>query len=325
MRALVVADGSLSVESNRPSPEPGPGEALVRLVRAAVGGTDVRVARGMFGFTGVPGHLFSGIVESVNGQDSLALVGKRVVGSVTCHCGKCDMCTAGLSSHCRERAIMGMIGRDGCLAEHFTLPYKNLAAIDDSIDDDHAVFAELVGAAVQAARQLTIEGHPYITVLGDGALGLVMVQVMAHLNASVRLIGRHAERLSICEKWGIKHRHVDDIGRRSDQDVVVDCTGSPTGFELATQLVRPWGTIVLKTLTPRSAKPASCIDLNPLVLSEIQVIGSHRGPLAKALSMISRREVDVVSLISRRMSLADGESIFHAAAHEDVIRVVVDP
>jgi len=170
---------------------------------------------------------------------------------------------------------------------------------------------------------LTIEGKPYITVLGDGPLGLLMVQVMAKLNASVRLVGRYSEKLAVCEKWGIKHRHVDDVGRRADQDIVVDCTGSPAGLELAMQLVRPRGVVVLKTLVERDARAAHGVDLTPLVLKEIELIGSFTGPLKEALTLIERDEVDVVSLISRRMRLDDGAELLSAAGQPGVIKVLV--
>ncbi|UCD74211.1 MAG: alcohol dehydrogenase catalytic domain-containing protein [Phycisphaerales bacterium] len=324
MQALVVGGQSPTLESNRPVPEPAAGEALIRTTRVAVGGLDAQLSRGLLGFRGILGHQFVGRVESVAHEDTMALTGKRVIGSITCVCESCDMCLAGLSAHCRERSILGIQNRDGCLAEYFTLPQKNLLAVADSVDDDHAVFTELLASAIQAARQLTIEGHPYITVLGDGGLGLLMVQVMSRLNASVRLIGRYPEKLALCEKWGIKHRHVDDIGRRADQDVVVDCTDSPAGLELAMQLVRPRGTIMMKSLVAPNGQPEPGVDLNPLVLNEVQIIGSHRGPLAEALSMLARREVDVVSLISRRMSLADGVDILKAAVQPDVVKVLVN-
>ncbi len=239
-------------------------------------------------------------------------------------CGGCDMCQAGLSNHCRHRTVLGIQGRDGCLADWLVLPAANLEAVPDSVDDDHAVFVETVAAAIQSARQLTIEGKPYITVLGDGPLGLLTAQVMAKLNASVRLIGRYTEKLSVCEKWRIKHRHVDDIGRRADQDIVVDCTGSPTGLELATQLVRPRGTILVKTLLSTQADAISAANLSPVVVNELTVLGSRFGPVAQAISMLAQGEVDVVSLISKRMSLTDGPALLTAASQPGVLKVLVD-
>jgi threonine dehydrogenase-like Zn-dependent dehydrogenase len=323
MRALIFDGTAPALAEGHPSPVAADGEAVIRTVRAGVSSTDLEICQGLLGFNGVLGHEFVGVVEAIEGEDQLGLTGKRVVGSIGVVCGACDMCVAGLSAHCRQRTTLGMDGRDGCLAERFTLPARNLAAVPDDLDDDHAVFAEPLAAAIQAARQLTIEGKPYITVLGDGPLGLLMVQVMAKLNASVRLIGRYSEKLAICEKWRIKHRHVDDIGRRADQDIVVDCTGAAAGLELAMQLVRPRGKIVLKTLTAPDTRVAPGVDLTPLVTNEIDLIGSWRGPLDEALTLLSRREVDVVSLISRRMMLDDGPGLLTAAGQPGVIKVLV--
>jgi threonine dehydrogenase-like Zn-dependent dehydrogenase len=332
MRALIVDGEDIRLDAHRAAPAAGRGEAVVRLAKAAISHTDLAIARGLLNFRGVLGHEFVGIVDSVQSEGGVksggsGLVGKRVVGAIATVCGKCDMCQGGLSAHCRQRTIMGMRGRDGCLAERFTLPVKNLVAVPDSVDDDHAVFAHLLAAAMQVAQQLTIVGKPFITVLGDGPLGLLMVQVMSKLNASVRLVGKHADKLAICEKWGIKHRLVEDIGRRADQDIVVDCTGSPSGLELAMQLVRPRGKIVLKTLVPpaKTEKGSGSVDLTPLVLNEIELIGSHCGPINEAMNAIARREVDVVSLISKRMSLSDGPALLKAASQMDVIRLLVEP
>jgi len=325
MRALVYDGAGITLDRNRPEPQAGPRDAVVSVARVGVSRCDVEVCRGMLGFRGVVGHEFVGLVERVADDRDEPLVGRRVVGSHVISCGECDLCTGGLATHCRNRALLGMQGRDGCLADFVAIPARNLAEVPESVDNDRAVFASTVACALQAARQITIEGRPYITVLGDGPLGLSAVQVMAKLNASVRLIGQFSEKLALCEKWGVKHRHVDDIGRRADQDVVVDCTGSPEGLTLATELVRPRGKIVLTTMiSPETLRAAPEFDPGRLVAHEIQVLGSHAGPLREALGAIERGEVDVLSLISRRMRLDDGAEILRAADRPETIKVLVD-
>ncbi len=324
MRALRFDGTSLKLVTSHPRPQPQRGEALIRLRRAAVSGIDVELCRGLLDFQGTLGHEFVGVVESVDGDERPGLVGKRVVGSVAAVCGRCDMCQAGLSNHCRQRTVLGIQGRDGCLADWLVLPVGNLQEVPETVDDDHAVFVEMVASAIQAARQLTIEGKPYITVLGDGPLGLVMVQVMARLNASVRLIGRYSEKLGLCEKWGIKHRHVDDVGRRADQDIVVDCTGSDSGLEIAMQLVRPRGTIVVKTMYARHEERPALVDYCPIVMKEITLLGSRSGPIREALSAIADDSIDVVSLIGKRMTLNDGPALLHTAARAGMLKVLVD-
>ena len=323
MRALISAERSVRFESGHPVPKCGGDEASIRLVQAAVTRTDVELCKGMFGFRGIAGHQFVGVVESVNGSHT-NLIGKRVVGSPIVTCGKCDMCQGGLARHCRNRTILGVIGRDGCLADRFTLPARNLVLVPDSVDDDAAVFAFLVASAMQAAGQLTIVGRPYITVLGDGPLGMLVAQAMAKLNASVRVIGKHAENLAMCEKWGIKHRLLSEIGQRADQDVVVDCTGSPEGLAIAMNLVRARGKVLLKSIFAAESTTKN-VDLSPTVMKELELIGSFTGSMPEAVSALAKREFDVVSLISKRMSLADAATIMKAASQPGCFSVLVEP
>lgn len=321
MRALVYASESLRLESNRTEPKPAAGEAVIRPQRMGVCATDLEICRGYMGFDGVLGHEFVGVVEKVADKADESWVGKRVVGSINCVCGKCDMCQKGLREHCRDRTVLGILNRDGCFAERFTLPVKNLFEVPENIDDDHAVFTEPLAAAFQILRQLTVEGRPFITVLGDGRLGLLCAQVLTQLNATVRCVGKHIEKLQLCEKWGVKHRLLDDVGLRADQDIVVDCTGSADGLATAMQMVRPRGTIVMKTTVAGSPE----IDLSPIVINELKVIGSRCGPFSEALAALSAQKIDVLSLISRRAKLTDGVDAMKAAGSNGVIKVLLEP
>jgi len=322
------------LQTAHPEPELAKGDALIRPLRLGVCATDLEICRGYMGFTGVLGHEFVGVVEKVSRPADRKWLGKRVVGSINCVCGKCDMCRGGLPEHCRRRTVLGISGRDGCFAERFTLPVPNLIEVPAALDDDHAVFTEPVAAAYQILRQITIEGRPFVTVLGDGRLGLICAQVMSHLNATVRLVGKHPDKLALCEKWKVKHRLLSDVGLRADQDIVVDCTGSPEGLTIAMKMVRPRGKIVLKTTaappgdTPGKA-PATLrnpLDLSPLVVNEIQVIGSRCGPMAEALWALANGKVDVLSLISRRLKLSDGlEALRITQNAKDVVKVLMEP
>jgi len=323
MHAVVFDGQQLTLDAHRPDPKPAPGEAIIRPTLAGICSTDIEICRGYMGYTGVLGHEFVGIVEEVHedaGDRAKAWVGKRVVGSINCVCGKCDMCRSGLSNHCRERTVLGIAGRDGCFADRFALPIRNLLQVPDAIDDEQAVFTEPLAAACEIYRQIHIEGKPYITVLGDGRLGLLVAQVMNQLNASVRVIGKHPEKLARCEKWAIKHRLLDDLVPRADQDIVVDCTASAEGLKLAMQLVRPRGRIVLKTTVADQAG----VDLSTLVINEIQLIGSRCGPFDVALAMLAEGKLDVLSLISRRVRLDNAVDAMKLATQRDVIKVLLE-
>ncbi|MCC6680594.1 MAG: alcohol dehydrogenase catalytic domain-containing protein [Phycisphaeraceae bacterium] len=324
MRALVLEKQHVRFDANHADPAPRPGEVVIRPTRMGVCATDLELCKGYMDFRGVLGHEFVGIVEQAPGNKQW--LGKRVVGSINCVCGKCDMCKAGLREHCRQRTVLGIAGRDGCFADRFTLPAANLYEIPDHVDDDRAVFVEPLAAAFQVLRQLTIEGRPYITVLGDGRLGLLCAQVVSKLNATVRCIGKHPRKLELCEKWGVKHRPLEDVGLRQDQDIVIDATGSPTGLTTAMQMVRPRGTIVLKTtISPSQHLPGAGVDISPLVIHEINLIGSRCGPFPDAIDALSQESIDVVSLISRRLKLADGVEALKLADQGDVLKVLLEP
>lgn len=322
MRALVF-DGSKPSIETRDEPELRPGEAIIRPTKVGVCSTDLEICRGYMGYTGALGHEFVGVVEKVHpeaGDKARQLVDQRVVGSINCVCGTCDMCTRGLSNHCRDRTVLGIAGRDGCFAERFALPAANLLKVPDTIDDDHAVFTEPLAAACNVMQLLRVESRPFVTVLGDGRLGLLTAQVLSRLNASVRLIGKHPEKLALCEKWNIKHRLLKDVTLQADQDVVVDCTGSAAGLDTAMKMVRPRGKIVLKTTVAEQKG----VDLSPIVINEIQLLGSRCGPFAEALSMLNAGEVDVVSLISRRIKFDDAVKALAMADQPGAIKVLIE-
>lgn len=334
MRAIRTDGATVTLDARAEAPVPGPGEALVRPTRLGVAASDLAAASGRWPFRGLLGHEFAGVVDRLWPEADKAerkrWEGKRVVGSINIVCGRCELCRAGLSNHCRERSVLGLHKRDGCFADRFTLPVRNLHEVPAGVDDDRAVFAEPLAGAIHAAQLVRLEGKPYVTVLGDGPEALLTAQVMARMNASVRLLGEHPERFTLCEKWGIKHRHASEVGRRQDQDVVVDCSGAAAGLELALRLVRPRGKVVLKTpaLPPAPAGDGSPIapgaDLAPLVANEIELLGARCGRLADALHELASGAVDVLSLITRRMRLDDGPAALRAAAEPTQIKVLLD-
>ncbi len=316
--------------------KPGAGEALLTPVVSGVSSLDALAlsASSPHSRRGVAITLGSEFVARVDDANAatdqqrdrlkgIREVGGRVVGDPSCPCGACELCRKGIPQHCLERTELGVFGRDGALADGFVLPILNLHPVPEGIDDDHAAMATAVAAAQHAAAQLHLSGKTYITVLGDSAEGMLCAQLMARKNASVRLIGERAERLEICAKWGVRHRLLSEIGRHADQDIVVDCTGDEHGLTTALQLVRPRGQVLLKSPSNLGVAPTDALSL--IAEREIQVIGSRRGPLGEALRALENGEVDVVSLISRRMRLdqaAEGLAMMHRG---EAIKVLVSP
>jgi len=321
MRALFF-EKSLSYHPRHPEPSASDGDALLKVRQAGICGTDLEIVHGYMGFHGVPGHEFVADVVSANDKN---LVGQRVVGEINIVCGRCDLCLSGLSSHCRNRSVLGIHKHDGAFAEFVRLPSVNLHVLPRTVDDDAAVFVEPLAAACQILKQIKLDAKPdsrgrkWVTVLGDGRLGLLVAQVLRNANCPVRVIGKHPDKLALCEKWQIRSRPLADIAPRHDQDVVVDCTGSADGFELAMQMVRPRGVIVLKS-TVAGAKP---LNLSPLVVDEITLIGSRCGPFREAIRALAEKQVDVASLIYRRVRLEQGVDAFDLARRPGVLKVLL--
>jgi threonine dehydrogenase-like Zn-dependent dehydrogenase len=322
-RALAFNGERASLEVHRAKPEVGEGEVVVRMHRAAVGPNDVAVSEGRFGFTGVLGLEGAGVVETIGPGADRRLVGQRVAIDPVIACGECDLCVGGLRAHCRRRAILGMIGRDGCLADHVCVPAVNIAPVPSDVSDDHASLTFTIASIIQASRRLAIERRSFVTVLGDGTCALLAGQWFARRNASVRVLGRFSKHLDACERWGVKHRHIDDVGRLADQDVVIDCTGSSAGLAVAASLVRPRGTIMV--LGPWGSDGAGPpIDSLGVAMHELTIIGSFGGSVRDGVAALDRREVDLTGLTGRRVRLSDGPAILSAAAQPDALHLVVE-
>jgi threonine dehydrogenase-like Zn-dependent dehydrogenase len=315
MRALLF-DQSLTFQPRHPEPPEALGDTLVRVRQAGVCSTDLEITRGYMGFRGVLGHEFVG---EVVGSPDKQLVGKRVVGEINVVCGRCDLCLSGLSAHCRNRSVVGILNRDGAFADLVRLPAVNLHALPAAVDDDQAVFVEPLAAAFQVLKQVKLDERTWVTVLGDGRLGLLVAQVLRETGAPVRVIGRHPDKLALCEKWSIRSRPLADVALRHDQDVVVDCTGSAAGLETAMGMVRPRGTIVLKS-TAAEGKP---LNLAPLVVDEVKVVGSRCGPFREAIRALAEKRIDVASLIHRRMRLDQGVAALELAGRPGVLKVLL--
>lgn len=316
MQALVV-DGQLRLEPDRPEPVPQPGEALLGVRLAGICATDLEIVRGYMGFRGVPGHEF--VADVLDAPP--ALKGKRVVAEINCVCRQCDMCTAGLSSHCRRRTVVGIVGRDGAFAQRLAVPAANCHLIPDSLSDEQAVFVEPVAAAFQILRQVRVDSRTTVALLGTGRLGLLIAQVIATTGCKLTCIGRNPRTLEILDRKGIRTQSPADVQERADYDVAIECTGSPEGLPLAARLVRPRGTIVLKTTC---AAPIS-LDLAPIVVNEISIIGSRCGPFPEAIAALAREQIDVAPLITATLPLSRGVSAFEMAAQPSSIKILLKP
>lgn len=316
MKALVF-DGTTLRERSVPRPRPRRGEALVRVHCAGICSTDLEIMRGYQSFRGIPGHEFVGTVVSAPAR---SLVGKRVVGEINLPCGTCSTCRSGLSKHCPARGVLGIQARDGAFAQYLALPRENLHVVPPRLSDEEAAFTELVAAACEIPTRVSIRRDDSIVVLGDGRLAAMVAQVVSLRTEKVVVLGIDHSKLSRIGILGIEtHDAKRAKGLRRKQDIVIDCTGSPQGLPFAAELVKPRGTIVVKSTYEGNLEwnPA------PLVVDEITVMGSRCGPFGTALKLLSQGKVEVLPFLSAVYPLSRWEEAFRRARSADAFKVLI--
>ena len=313
----VVFDGKLRV-IDMPEPVPAPGEALIRVSMAGICNTDLEIMKGYLGFQGIIGHEFTGIVEEA--PDDPRIQGKRVVGEINCGCGECALCSAGLEKHCPRRTTLGILRRQGALAEYTTLPIGNLYEIPGGLAEEQAVFAEPLAAAFEILQQVKMDRNSRVLVLGDGKLGILCALVLKLTGANISLAGKYPEKLDIGARQGVSSILLKDLPGESMFDMVVEATGNPRGLDLAMKHTRPRGTIILKS-TVTDAFP---VNLAPVVIKEITVVGSRCGPFTPALQALADGSVDVRPLITAVFPAHDAPKAFRTAKAKGSLKVLID-
>ncbi len=293
----------------------------MRVTLSGICNTDLEIVRGYAGFEGTVGHEFVGVVE--RSGERTELVGKRVVGEINAGCGTCEKCRSGDPRHCPTRTVLGIVGRDGAHAEYLQLPAQNLLPVPDEVSNEQAVFAEPLAAAFGITEQVNITPETAVAVIGDGKLGLLCAMSLALRSNNMTIIGKHAEKLAIAENAGARPVLLANItpAMFAGFDVVIEASGSESGFSTALDLVKPRGKIVLKS----TFHGTPTWEASRIVVNEITVLGSRCGRFAPALDLLAHQSVDVMPLISDEFSLADGVHAMTRAAEKGALKVLIRP
>lgn len=314
----VVFDEELKLDTNYKKPIPEKGEALVKITLAGICNTDYEITKGYMGYKGVLGHEFVGVVEEVNSDDK-SLVGKRVVGEINNACEECDMCHLGLQRHCSNRQTLGIWRKDGCFSEYMTWSIKELLEVPENVTDEQAVFVEPLAAGLEILEQLHIQPIERLVILGDGKLGLTTALALNASNIDVTLVGKHQNKLDIAKAQGVKTMLLSELEIKPEWDFVVEATGSVSGFETATSLTKPRGTLVLKSTVAASKE----FNLAPIVINELRVQGSRCGRFAPALRLLASGKVDFRPLISGTYNVDKALEAFERNKDKDSIKVLL--
>lgn len=320
MKAIVF-DEELKLVNDYKKPVPQKGEALVRVTLAGICNTDFEITKGYMGYKGVLGHEAVGVVEEINDNDQ-SLLGKRVVAEISYGCKKpdCPYCVEKLYRHCPDRHTLGIWRKDGVFAEYFTMPLETLFEVPDNVTDEQAVFVEPLAAACEISEQLHIKPFQKVIVLGDGKLGLITALELNSQNVDVTLVGKHQNKLDIAKAQGVKTKLLNDLKVEKVYDVVVEATGSISGFETALALTKPRGVLVLKSTIAASKE----FNLAPIVIDEITVLGSRCGQFPAALRLLQAERIDFSPLISARYKADEAIKAFEKNKEKDVLKVLIE-
>lgn len=327
MKALRF-DGELRVIRDAPEPR-RTGEALVQVISAGICNTDLEIVNGYACFRGTLGHEFVGrVVESFDS----ALVGRRVVGEINAGCGECSRCQAGDARHCPDRTVLGIKGRDGGFAEYLSLPARNLIEIPPTLSDEAAVFVEPMAAALQVLEQVDVSSSTNVAVIGDGKLAQLVVRAVAHAGCRPLIVGKHKSKLDLATRAGARSFLIEGeqntpagqsilFSERSARfDVVIETSGSATGLPLALSIVRPRGTVVLKS----THHGLTNMQMSAIVVNEITIVGSRCGRFRPAIDLLAKGKVNVDELITARLPLEDGVIAFEKAAEPSAMKIILN-
>jgi len=316
----VVFDNELKLDNNYKKPVPQKGEALIRVTLAGICNTDYEITKGYMGYVGILGHEFVGIVEEVNSADQ-SWVGKRVVAEISWGCDdpNCEWCAKKNYRHCPNRHTIGIWKKDGAMAEYITLPTNILFEVPQNVSDEQAVFVEPLAAACEITEQLHIEPTQKVLVLGDGKLGLTTALTLHALNLDVLLVGKHENKLDIAKAQGVKTELLANFNPQKIYDVVVEATGSASGFEMSMLLTKPRGVLVLKSTVATGKE----LNLAPIVIDEITVLGSRCGQFAPALRLLENNRIDFSPFISKIYSIDDAIEAFDANKLKDTLKILI--
>ena len=314
MKALWLEDNKISLQ-DLPSPQK-PNEALIKIRKAGICSTDLELVKGYYPYTGIPGHEFVG--EVIEAED-VSWIGQRVVGEINVVCNECEQCLSGRPTHCENRTVLGIVNRDGTFAEFTNLPIANLHRVPESVPDEMAVFTEPLAAALEIQQQIQINPTDRVLVVGAGRLGQLIAQTIALTGCDLRVVARHEPQQDLLKARGIRIISDEEI-KPWRWDIVVEATGSPSGFALARQAIRPRGTLVLKS----TYKGEMSVNFSSIVVDEVNMIGSRCGPFEPALRLMESRQVDPTVLIADEFKLEDALKAFEQAAKPGVLKVLVE-
>ena len=340
LAALLYGQEDLRLEQVA-DPIPSAGEVVMQVATATTCGTDLKVWRrgGHAKMLRPPtlfGHEAAGRIAAVGEGVKNWQVGDRVVANNSAPCTKCFFCQRQEYSLCPN-----LTWNNGTFAQYLKIPapivQQNLLPIPDDLADELAAMTEPLACVLHGVARSNVLPGDRVVVLGDGAIGLMFVAVLAHQSAKVLLFGGNQHRLQIGEKLGaaktFNYRQLDDtpalvkdLTHGWGADVVIEATGVPAVWETAIACARPGATVNLFGGCPRDT--TITVNTEQLHYSELTLKGVfHNTPeyVRAALSLLASRVIEFELLVSEHRPLQDLEQVFQDMKNRKVIKVAIAP
>ena len=335
MRAVKVAEDRRLVAVECPAPEPGPGQVLVEVSYCGICGSDLhfREVPELFPAGTVPGHEFSGRIIAVGDRVRGWSAGNRVCVLPFGQCGECAVCRAGNEQVCPHAVSNGVglgTGRPGAYAGQVVVDERMLFSLPDSVDDRAGTLVEPLAVAIRAVDQARVVLDEPVLVLGAGPIGLLTALVLRHRGVRRTVVcSRNPARAQRAAALGLDTVSIDEVALTRPADspaCVFECAGTPAAAQLAVQMLRPLGRLLLVglSLTPLDlAAPA-------IVIKELEirgVIAYRRAQFQAAIDMLAAGAIPVGELITEIVPLAEAEAAFQAltAPGSEKLKILLAP
>jgi 2-desacetyl-2-hydroxyethyl bacteriochlorophyllide A dehydrogenase len=246
MRAVIFEKQGVLALIDRPEPQIGPKDVLIKPAAVGMCGTDIHVFDGEFEGTIyplVPGHEATGEVIAVGSQVSTLAPGDHVAVNPSTTCGECEFCLNGKQNICLAWNGLGVVASDGACQEFFTAPLANCYKLKPETDMYQAALIEPLACAIRGYDLLPRRMGEHYLIYGSGTMGLMMAQLAPRAGAaSVTIVDLNPERLKTATELGFNNVYTSaDQAERDKWDVVIDCTGSIKAIEDGLPRVKPGG------------------------------------------------------------------------------------
>jgi L-iditol 2-dehydrogenase len=315
-----------------PLVRPGPGQVLVKIERALVGGTDRKAyARGhpQIPMPGPFGHRYAGTVAALGPGAPRLEIGQPVMGVHSAPCLDCPLCHAKRQHLCRHvmrEKVLGAFGQYLCIPA--AVARQNLFVRPPHLSAEQAALLEPLACIVHGLELIDWRDVESVLVLGLGAMGLLFGQLLPRYTSARRAgAGRRPGRLELARKFGLN----PVVDRTSEEligafDVVLECTGKLDGWQTAFERAAPGGQVLLFGGLPRDA--VFEVDSYRLHYEEVRLIGSfHFSPadVAKAREFLVSGAIDAGGLISSTLPLDGLGEALERLQNGDGVQYAIDP